>query len=95
MLKQVNLPKTYTPEQVAEILQLSKNTIYELIARGEIVAKKIGRVYRIPRTSISFVFTGHDEDIYQMQKEDEKNLEKAKDVIRKVRKQLWQKSKSF
>jgi excisionase family DNA binding protein len=95
MLKQVNLPKTYTPEQVAEILQLSKNTIYELIARGEIVAKKIGRVYRIPRASISFVFTGLDEDIYQMQKEDEKNLEKAKGVIRKVRKQLWQKSKSF
>ena len=25
----------YTPEQTAEILQLSKNTVYELIAKGE------------------------------------------------------------
>ena len=38
-------PKTYTPEQVAEILQLSKNTIYALISRGEIIAKKLGKVY--------------------------------------------------
>ncbi|MGB6882185.1 MAG: helix-turn-helix domain-containing protein, partial [Microgenomates group bacterium] len=37
-------PRTYTPEQVAEILQLSKNTVYELINRGEIIAKRIGKV---------------------------------------------------
>ena len=38
------LAKAYTPDQVAQMLQLSKNTVYELINRGEIVAKKIGRV---------------------------------------------------
>ena len=69
-------PKVYTPEQVAEILQLSKNTVYRLINRGEIIAKKIGKVYRIPQSSISFIFTGMDEDILRAQKEDEKNLEK-------------------
>ena len=41
-------PRTYTPEQTAEILQLSKNTIYGLISKGEIIAKKVGKVYRIP-----------------------------------------------
>ena len=69
--------KTFTPEQVAEILQLSKNTIYELIKRGEIIAKKYGKVYRIPQSSISFVFSGMDEDILQAQKEDEKQLIKV------------------
>ncbi len=63
-----NLPKVYTPEQVANILQLSKNTIYELIARGEIVAKKIGKVYRIPQSSLNFVFTGLDEDLKNISK---------------------------
>lgn len=33
--------KVYTPKQVASMLQLSKNTVYELINRGEIVAKKL------------------------------------------------------
>ena len=65
-----SLPRVYTPEQVANILQLSKNTIYELIARGEIVAKKIGKVYRIPQSSLNFVFTGLDEDFYQAEQED-------------------------
>lgn len=89
------LPKTYTPEQVAKILQLSKNTVYELINRGEIIAKKIGKVYRIPANSISFVFTGLDEDILKAQQEDEKNLKKVEKTLREVRKEVWQKSKSF
>lgn len=83
-----NLPKAYTPEQVANILQLSKNTIYELIARGEIVAKKIGKVYRIPKSSISFVFTGLDEDLYQAEEEDLKNLPSIRRAISKIRSKL-------
>jgi putative molybdopterin biosynthesis protein len=58
MISSTNINKVYTPEQVAAILQLSKKTVYELIGKGEIVAKKIGKVYRIPASSISFVFTG-------------------------------------
>lgn len=81
-------PKTYTPEQVAEILQLSKNTIYDLISRGEIVAKKIGKVYRIPASSISFAFTGLDYDLYQAEKEDLKSLAKVHEELEKVRAKL-------
>lgn len=88
-------PRTYTPEQVAEILQLSKNTVYELINRGEIIAKRIGKVYRIPQSSISFVFTGMDEDILKAQRVDEKNLEKVNKTLREVRKSVWEKSRSF
>jgi excisionase family DNA binding protein len=80
--------KAYTPEQVAGILQLSKNTIYDLISRGEIVAKKIGKVYRIPASSISFVFTGLDYDLYKAEKEDLKELSRIQEEIEKVRVQL-------
>lgn len=88
MINTQALPKVYTPEQVAEILQLSKNTVYQLINRGEIVAKKIGKVYRIPTSSLAFIFTGFDEDLYQAQKEDLKNLAKVEKELAKVRKSL-------
>lgn len=81
--------KAYTPEQVAEMLQLSKNTVYGLIKRGEIVAKKIGKVYRIPRKSISFIFTGLDYDLYQAEQTDLKNLEKVKPVLKDARKEMY------
>ncbi len=82
------LPTVYTPEQVAAILQLSKNTVYQLISRGEIVAKKIGKVYRIPVSSLSFIFTGLDEDLYNAQKEDLKNLAKVDKELSRVRRNL-------
>ena len=82
------LPTVYTPEQVAAILQLSKNTVYQLISRGEIVAKKIGKVYRIPVSSLSFIFTGLDEDLYNAQKEDLKNLAKVEKELSRVRRNL-------
>lgn len=88
MISNAALPKIYTPEQVAKILQLSKNTVYELIQRGEIIAKKIGRVYRIPRSSLSFVFTGLDEDLYKAEQEDLKNIDKVHKVLAKIRKEL-------
>ena len=71
---QVEDTLAYTPEQVARMLQLSKNTIYELISKGDIIAKKIGKVYRIPATSLSFIFTGLDYDLYQAEEEDKKSL---------------------
>ena len=78
-------PKVYTPEQVAEMLQLSKNTIYDLINRGEIVAKKIGKVYRIPAASVFFAFTGLDYDLYQAEQKDVENLANIQKEISSVR----------
>lgn len=86
MLSSMN--KVYTPEQVAEILQLNKATIYDLIARGEIIAKRVGRVYRIPASSISFVFTGLDADLYDAQGKDLKELAKIEAEISKARAKL-------
>jgi putative molybdopterin biosynthesis protein len=39
--------KIYTPDEVAQIFQISKHTVYELIKRGELKAFKIGNKMRI------------------------------------------------
>ena len=88
MISNTPVNKVYTPEQVAEMLQLSKKTVYELISKGEIVAKKIGKVYRIPASSISFVFTGLDIDLYKAEEEDKKNLEKVQKTLAEARAKL-------
>lgn len=92
MLNTIDTAKAYTPEQVAKMLQLSKNTVYGLINRGEILAKKFGKVYRIPAMSLAFLFTGMDEDIYNAQMVDEKNINEVVDVLRDVRKKVWETS---
>lgn len=84
----IRIIKAYTPEEVAKILQLSKNTVYDLIQRGEIIAKKIGKVYRIPQSSISFIFTGVDYDLYLAEKADLKVVTKINRHLAKVRTQL-------
>ena len=76
---------SYSPKQVAQILQISKNTVYSLINRGEIIAKKIGKVYRIPARSLSFFITGLDEDLYNAQREDLKNIAPIKSELTSVR----------
>ena len=80
--------KVYTPEQVAKVLQLSKNTVYDLINRGEIVAKKIGKLYRIPATSISFVFTGLDSDLLKAEGEDLKVIGTVQKEVSRARAKL-------
>ena len=40
------------PEEAAEILGMSRSTIYKLITAGEIQSVKIGRSRRIPRQEI-------------------------------------------
>lgn len=37
----------YTPQEVADILKIKKNTVYEMIKRGDIKAAKLGKSFRI------------------------------------------------
>lgn len=43
---------SYTPEEVANILKISKYTVYELIKRGELTAYHIGRKVRVENTDL-------------------------------------------
>lgn len=43
----MNLQSSLTPLEVAELLKITKNTVYELIKRGELPSYKIGKKIRI------------------------------------------------
>ena len=48
-----------TPEQVAEYLQLDKETVYRLIRDRKLAATRIGRAYRIPRADLDAFMLAH------------------------------------
>jgi excisionase family DNA binding protein len=48
----MDLPATLTVNQVAELLQVYPGTIRRNIEWGQIPAKKIGRIWRIPRAFV-------------------------------------------
>lgn len=41
-----------TPKQVADYLQLSKDTVYRYIREGKLTASRLGRNYRVPRENV-------------------------------------------
>lgn len=52
----------YTAEEVANLLKLSKYTIYEMIKRGELPAVKVGRQVRISRNTIDALLIKNNND---------------------------------
>jgi len=48
-VKLEELPEALTPEQVAKLLQCSVQSVYRRCRTGELPAKKIGRLTRIPK----------------------------------------------
>lgn len=46
------LSEILTVEEMMEILNVGKNTAYQLLESGEIKAFRIGRLWKIPRKSI-------------------------------------------
>jgi excisionase family DNA binding protein len=44
-----------TPQEVAEYLQLSPDTIYRYIREGKLAAAKLGRHYRIPKENVDLL----------------------------------------
>ena len=48
----MNLESSLTPLEVAELLKITKNTVYELIKRGEIPSYKIGKKIRIDKHDV-------------------------------------------
>ena len=41
-----------TPQEVAEYLQLTPDTVYRYIREGKLAASKLGRHYRIPKENV-------------------------------------------
>src|SRR3954447_5892343 len=52
MQRQTSFPEIMTPEQAAEYLQVSRETVYRYIRQGKLVASRLGRSYRIPKRNL-------------------------------------------
>lgn len=53
-----------TPEQAARYLQVDRETIYRYIRQGKLVASRLGRAYRIPKTSLDrLLFTSRTRQV--------------------------------
>jgi len=44
--------ETLTGDEVAQILRISRDTVYRLAGRGKIPGRKVGRIWQIPRAAI-------------------------------------------
>jgi excisionase family DNA binding protein len=55
MQKQTSFPEIMTPEQAAEYLQVSRETVYRYIRQGKLVASRLGRSYRVPKRNLDLL----------------------------------------
>jgi excisionase family DNA binding protein len=47
-----NLPEYLTPAEVQAYLNISRNTVYELLRRNEIPHVRFGRLIRVPKAAL-------------------------------------------
>ena len=50
--------KVYTVEEIAELMKVTKRTVYSYIKRGELKAKKIGKYYRVTEANLKEFLEG-------------------------------------
>jgi putative molybdopterin biosynthesis protein len=55
----MNQNNPLTAEEVAQILKIAKNTVYELVKRGELPAYKVGRKLRINSKDLDYYMNGN------------------------------------
>lgn len=47
-----NIPLALTVEQTAQVLQLGKSLVYEMVRSGQLRSLRVGRKIRIPRSAL-------------------------------------------
>lgn len=55
-------PQLLTILEVAEILRVSKHTVYRLVHEGDLEAIRVGRAFRIPQHAISGISRASDRE---------------------------------
>jgi excisionase family DNA binding protein len=55
MQRPTAFPEIMTPEQAAEYLQVSRETLYRYIRQGKLVASRLGRSYRVPKRNLDLL----------------------------------------
>lgn len=62
-----------TVREASERLQISRNTAYSLLKRGDIEGYKVGRMWRIPDKSILNYIMPKKEEVYHEQEDRKKS----------------------
>ena len=52
-------PDIMTPEQAAEYLQVSRETVYRYIRQGKLAASRLGRSYRLEKRNLDLLLWGN------------------------------------
>jgi excisionase family DNA binding protein len=55
MQRTPSFPEIMTPEQAAEYLQVSRETVYRYIRQGKLVASRLGKRYRVPKRNLDLL----------------------------------------
>src|SRR5918911_3611196 len=55
MQQNASYPEIMTPEQAAEYLQVSRETVYRYIRQGKLAASRLGRSYRVPKRNLDLL----------------------------------------
>ena len=55
MQNRTSFPEIMTPEQAAEYLQVSRETVYRYIRQGKLVASRLGRSYRVQKRNLDLL----------------------------------------
>src|SRR5215218_1088586 len=55
MQRQTSFPDIMTPEQAAEYLQVSRETVYRYIRQGKLLASRLGGSYRVPKRNLDLL----------------------------------------
>ena len=55
MQRETSFPEIMTPEQAAEYLQVSRETVYRYIRQGRLVASRLSRTYRVPKRNLDLL----------------------------------------
>ncbi len=53
-------PKTYTIEEVADVLKVNPRTVNRMLERGELRGVKAGRLWRIPEDALNAYLRGDE-----------------------------------
>lgn len=57
-MKTPDFPLVFTVKEIAELLEVSKNTAYHLVRSGKLRSVKIGRQFRVPKSALEDYLAG-------------------------------------
>lgn len=83
----------YTPQEVADLLKIRKNTVYELIKRGELKCSKIGKQFRIRKDELDEYLKSFNDEKIKVVKEEPIN--EKKQPIEEKKQPSYEKNKSI